>query len=321
MRHWFAASIAFAALVPALPAGAAWFSDNGDREALPLLRARAGDSPDPTERALLDAANRIGWVQIPECGWGSNAVLVNIAGQDYAITSLHLLTGKGPGDVHCAPGLAATYIPNAAYRRPETGPEDSPEWLSFVTETVDLAPEPLNFTGAGAAMPWVHDWVAYRLEKNVSDQIMPEGAWGAGKPRGSVRWSARQNPTGPVWVIGYDGRFGRENGWQFSWQQCQQRKNRMDENRFYISCDISPGASSSLIGTMEDGELTLQGIVTASMERFAGTDVPLPDSTLLWNIGTSSVSMQEELDPAALPAEESSGWGAVVMPWRRAGAE
>ena len=108
MRYWFAASIAFAAaLVPALPAGAAWFSDNGDREALPLLRARAGDSPDPTERALLDAANRIGWVQIPECGWGSNAVLVNIAGQDYAITSLHLLTGKGPGDVHCAPGLAA----------------------------------------------------------------------------------------------------------------------------------------------------------------------------------------------------------------------
>ncbi|NPD13792.1 hypothetical protein HOY34_01080 [Xinfangfangia sp. D13-10-4-6] len=295
------------------PLQAAWFSDNGDREALSQLREGDDALRSNIERAVLTASNRIGWVEISQCGWASNAVLVTVGGQDYAITSLHLMTGKGPGEVHCEPGLAAEYLPNAAYI--QLGEYENPgdTWTDFVYERVSLEGPPVNFSRSGSAMPWVHDWVAFRLSRNVSDDIMPEGAWGAGERRGAIRWSERQNPAGPVWVIGYDGRFGDENGWQFSWQGCEQRRLRGEETMLYFSCDITPGASSSLIATMEEGELTLQGIVTATMSPLIGMDKPLPKNAFLWNMGTTSVPMRQKLDPSSLK-HDGKGWQAIV-PW------
>ncbi|WP_157970873.1 hypothetical protein [Pseudogemmobacter bohemicus] len=296
-------------LVAAPPALAAWFTDNGDREALSVLRAKPQDSLTAPEREILTAANRIGWIEIGECGWGSNAVLVTVEGQDYAVTSLHLLTGRAPGEVHCDPAAGAVFLPNASYIHDGNSADGGAEMareLTFARERVALEPNPVNFTRSGAGMPWVQDWVAYRLSENVSDQIMPDFAWGAGAPRGSMPWSERQNPAGPVWVIGYDGRFDDENGWGFSWQGCEQRKTRPRNGLIYFTCDASPGASSSLIAVMEEGRLTFQGIVTAIMDPMVGTDIPVPDSALMWNIGTESSGMQEKLDPGSLP--EAGGW-------------
>lgn len=284
------------ALAFAAPAGAAWFTGNGAREALSVLRDKPAGSLSETEAALLTAANRTGWIDIPACGWGSNAVLVNVGGVDYAITSLHLLVAKLPGDVHCEPDDPALFYPYAAYR----GPGD-PALPELARVTVELEPMPVNFTRSGVAMPWVEDWVAYRLTRPVSDGIMPEGTWGAGQPRGAMQWSSRQYTSGPVWVLGYDGRFHRENGWQFSWQECEQRRQRFGMAVIYFSCDISPGASSSPIMVMEDGEMTLQGIVSASMEPWIGTDTALPESALFWNLGTASEGMQRRLERLAAP--------------------
>lgn len=301
-------------LTLATPAAAAWFSDNGTREALLVLRAKPEASLTATEREILTAANRIGWIEIPECGRGSNAVLISVDGQDYAVTSLHLLTGKAPGEVYCEPGMATQFLPNAAYIHPETpvaGGDEVSAPPDFAWDRVTTDPEPLNFTRSGAAMPWVSDWVAYRLREPVSGQIMPEGAWGAGAPRGAMPWSEAAPPGGPVWVIGFDGRFALENGWQFSWQGCEQHRTRYENGLLYFSCDVSPGASSSLIATMEEGRFTFQGIITASMEPMTGTDVPLPASALLWNIGTTAAGIREKLDPQSL--SEKIGWSGL---WR-----
>ncbi|MCL4066919.1 hypothetical protein M3484_10085 [Pseudomonas sp. GX19020] len=306
-------SVVFA-LLPALPVQAAWFTDNGTREAMSVLRAKPVADLSPTEREILTAANRIGWIAVPDCGWGSNAVLVTVEGQDYAVTSLHLLTGRGPGQVHCDPGLDAIFLPNASYILPDISYQSGDEAvrrMEFENRIVDLEPDPVNFTRSGAGMPWVGDWVAYRLTETVSDDIMPDFAWGAGGLRGAMPWSARQNPAGPVWVIGYDGRFEQENGWEFSWQGCEQRKTRPDNGMIYFTCDAAPGASSSLIAVMEDGRLTFQGIVTGIMDPAIGTDIPVPKSALLWNIGTQSAGIQAKLDPRSLP--EPDGWRGL---WR-----
>ncbi len=323
--------VAAFAILGAMPASAAWFTDNGDRAPLAELRAKPETELSATESAILTAANRTGWIELPGCGWGSNAVLVTVDGQDYAVTSLHLLTGKGPGDVHCEPDLGGSFMPNAAYIAPEEAgvvydsATDS-AMLAFQYRSVELLPDPVNFTRAGAGMPWVADWVAYRLAETVSGDIMPEGTFGAGSPRGAMPWSARQNPTGPVWVIGYDGRFGDENGWQFSWHGCEQRRMRVENGLLYFSCDVSPGASSSLIAVMEAGELTFQGIITASMEPLLGTNVALPESLLMWNIGTTSDGIRAKLDPdgfaAAARAMDTKPAGLRswqgMLPWSRA---
>lgn len=302
------------ALLTALPAQAAWFTDNGEREAMSVLRARPAEDLSAVEREILTAANRIGWIEIKGCGWGSNAVLVRVGDQDYAVTSLHVLTGKAPGSVHCDPGAGATFLPNAAYFDPELAADGSAESearLEFQDIRVPAEPDPVNFTRSGVGMPWVEDWVAYRLSEDVSDDIMPEFAWGAGGPRGSMPWSERQYPAGPVWVIGYDGRFGDENGWEFSWQGCEQHKMRPQNGAIYFNCDAAPGASSSLIAVMEEGRLSFQGIVTGVMDPMIGTDIPVPESALFWNIGTESLGIQKKLDPGSLPV--AGGWSGL---WR-----
>jgi hypothetical protein len=177
------------------------------------------------------------------------------------------------------------FYPNLGYRGADGWPAMSAQDLAMA---LPLTGPPMNLDGTGLFMSPGEDWMIYWLDSPLSDQPMPEGAFGAGKPRGAVALADADPPRGQVVVIGYDSRFAKENGWQFSWQPCRfVRGPWPNEDILYHTCDVSPGASGSLLGSLVDGELVLQGLVTGSMEPFSGTNVPTPASALLWNLGTS----------------------------------
>jgi hypothetical protein len=277
------------------PTPVAWFTDNGDRQALQELRETPKAGLTEVERALLTAGNRIGWISLPGCRRASNAILIRVGERDAVVTSRHLVAGMWRGDLACTADEPAFYQMNASYVEPGYR---SKLTLKDLTAKVALEPEPLNYAPQGLMMDPAEDWLVYFLTETISDKPMPNGAYGAGEPRGAVRFSTRHPPSGQIYVIGYDGRFDRENGWQMSWQSCGfvqnsgstgsfLRPNPIEPGVIYIGCDASPGASSSLLATIEDGELTLQGLVTAVMDRLTGTDLPLPKSAILWNLGTS----------------------------------
>ena len=277
------------------PIPVAWFTDNGDRQTLQALRDRPKADLTTQEQAILLAANRIGWISLPGCRRASNAILIRVGDRDAVVTSRHLVAGMWRGDLVCAADEPAFYQMNASYIEPS---QRGLLMQQDLNAKVALEPAPLNYAPQGLMMDPAEDWLVYFLMETISDAPMPDGAYGAGEPRGAIRFSTRHAPSGDIYVIGYDGRFDRENGWQMSWQSCEfvqnngnsgsfLRPNPMEPGVIYIGCDASPGASSSLLATMEDGELTLQGLVTAVMDRVTGTDLPLPNSAILWNLGTS----------------------------------
>gem|GEM_PF-2445170 len=290
------------------PTPVAWFTDNGDRQALQELR----DMPEATltemERAILTAGNRIGWITLPGCRRASNAILIQVGERDAVVTSRHLVAGKWRDDLACTADEPAFYQMNASYKVPGGLGQLTPEDLKA---SVALEPGPLNFASQGLMMEPAEDWLVYFLTETISDKPMPDDAFGAGEPRGGMPFSTRHPPRGEVYVIGYDGRFGNENGWQMSWQACEfiqndgnpgtfLRPNPIEPGVIYLGCDASPGASSSLMATVEEGELTMHGLVTAVMDRLTGTDLPLPKSALLWNLGTSARDV-EAVTRAAAP--------------------
>lgn len=271
----------------------AYFTDNIDRVALADLRARDPVALTADERAVLTAANRLGWIQIAECGRGSNAILIRHDGRDAVLTSRHLVAGVWKGQTICAPDAAAVFYPNAAYITPEgAGPV-----AGFAHDTIALEPHPLNFDGDGLMMGVDDDWVLYFLEQDVSDQPMPEGAWNAGKIRGVTAFAGGGARSGEAVMIGYDGRFDRENGWQFSHQPCRYLQQVQEWAPIYIDCDVSPGSSSSFLGLMEAGELRLFAMVSRASDPMTGTDVPVPEIGFLWNQAVPAWVIRRMIDP------------------------
>ncbi|MFZ1470975.1 MAG: hypothetical protein WAT09_18650 [Paracoccaceae bacterium] len=279
------------------PTPVGWFTDNGDRQALQVLRDRPEADLTAVERAILTAANRVGWIEIKGCNRGSNAILIRVGDRDAVVTSRHLIAGKWYTDIQCPADQmdTAVFYMNYSYQAPEYDREITKTTLHA---TAALDGDPLNFSAPGYFMTPANDWLVFYLTDSISDQPMPEGTFGAGQPRGAMAFSKRRPTSGEIHVIGYDGRFGQENGWQFSWQACRQVQTALGlADTLYIDCDVAPGASSSLLATLENGELTFQGLVTGSSEPLAGTDVPVPKGAYLWNVGTSSAVIQRELWP------------------------
>lgn len=296
MRVWLGAvAVAFASMAGAeemRPVPVAWFTDNVDRQPLQALREKPEAELTEAERAILVAANRVGWIEILGCNRASHGILIRLDGRDAVVTSRHLVAGKWAADLKCPADATAVFYPNYGYRIP-----GSRERISDydIYAPVLLEPDPLNYGPRGLFMEPDEDWLIYFLSEDVSDQPLPEGAFGAGTPRGAMEFSTRYPLQGDLVVIGMDGRYTRENGWQFTWAPCRFARGGITlQNTLMIDCDVSPGASSSLLTTMEEGRLTFQGLVTAASDRLAGNDVPVPGAALLWNIGT--------------PTDQITGW-------------
>lgn len=279
------------------PQPVAWFTDNVDRQPLQVLRDKPPETLTEKERAILTAANRVGWIENRDCGRGLNGILITFGGRDGVLTSRHLLGGKIIGDLPCAPGSETLFYPNYGYQTP-TDPSALGD--DDLYASVPLTGEAMNLNATGLVMSPNEDWMIFWLDTPLSDQPMPPGAFGAGQPRGAVPIATEHPPRGQATVIGFDSRFADENGWQFSWQTCRFARGPWpNADTLYTDCDVSPGASGSLMGTLMDGELVLQGLVTGAMDALSGTDVPTPRSLILWNLGTSTEPVQRALD--ALP--------------------
>jgi len=302
-----AVSALAAAVLPAGIAAAegavpvAYFTDNGDRAALAELRARDPASLSDSERAVLTAANRLGWVRVEGCNRDSNAILIRLDGRDAILTSRHLVAGSWAGQGYCADDARVWFHPNAAYWVPG-GAEAA--GIADYDARVAAEPGPVNAAGGGLFMGPASDWLVYFLAAPVSDRPMPAGSWGEGHPRGAIAFSGGGQRDGAAVVIGFDGRFFHENGWQFSYQPCRYLQERAPWAPVYVGCDVSPGASSSFVGIMEGGELRLLAMISRSSEPMVGTNVPLPWLPSLWNQAVPARVIRDALEP---PAEDGGG--------------
>jgi hypothetical protein len=91
--------------------------------------------------------------------------------------------------------------------------------------------------------------------------------------------------SGTAYNIGFDSRIENEIGRQMSFHECRYQQNTRRLGYFMHICDTSPGGSGSLLGTIENGQMTLQAINASSFPTY---DTPTPESDLTWNQGVSS---------------------------------
>ncbi len=272
-----------------------YFTDNGERKALYDLRQKDIYSLSDEEKAVLEASNWIGFIHLPGCKRGGNATLVNINGRDAVVTHNHLVWDNRYSLrwLVCDSDEKAWYYPNAAYLNQTF---EVPSADSFIMKKVALLPDPINFetwqTDKG-----MKDFLFFFLEEQISQEILPAPMHNQDKPRGFMRWSTKWESNGRIWNIGFDGRFEKENGRQMSYMECDFEQNPIQIYFIFVTCDVSKGSSGSALGTIEDGEMTLQGIMsTSSSGEFLGyEDIPVPGS-LLWNYGVSSFNMLKVLE-------------------------
>jgi hypothetical protein len=258
----------------------AYYTDNGNREALSALRSRNPNTLSMEERAILEASNRIGFIHLPNCSRGSNAVLININGRDAIVAPGHLVIDLINGSLKCSGTEEAYYYPNAAY----INPNDPNEALTG--RRISLEPNPVNFENhTQFKSDATQDFMIYYLTENISQEVMPSGTYNAGQPRGVVPISTVRERSGTAYNIGFDSRYEQQIGRQMSFHECRYEQNTRRLGFFSHNCDISAGASGSLLGTIENGEMTLQALNSRGFETF---DTPTPGSSGTWNTGISS---------------------------------
>lgn len=259
-----------------------YYTDNGDRQALAALRAKNPSLLTTEEKAILEASNRIGYLHLPGCHGANNAVLININGYDAIVATGHTVIEK-TGVLKCSADEDAFYYPNASYlnQRVEIPAEDS-----FILKKIKLETNPINFENhIRFRFDTRQDFLIYYLTENISKEILPVGTYNAGRTRGAMPISTVRQRTGTVYIMGLDGRYEKEYGRQMSYQRCEYEQNTRMLGFFSHNCDISPGSSGSLLGTIENNHMTLQAINSRGPDTY---DTPTPEGTLNWNTGLSS---------------------------------
>jgi hypothetical protein len=288
------------------PIPVAYFTDNGDRVALAELRAQDPKTLSESDRMVLDAANRLGWIEIVGCNRGSNGILVQVDGRDAVLTSRHLVVGKWQGQEFCDPTSPAIFFPDFSHRDDVSGDRPAFSYLG-----VPLLPDPLQSGRTGWMLEPEEDWLIFFLESPISDQPMPKGAWREGEPRGFLSFSGGGSSSGVGVVIGFDGRFLRETGRLSSYQSCRYAQKLEAFSAISVDCDVSPGSSSSFFGVVEEGELRLLGMISRGIEALSGNDVTVPSSALLWNQAVTGRDILRIIAPEAAGPERPSFW----LPW------
>lgn len=261
----------------------AYYTDNGDRQALAALRAKNPSSLTMEEKAILEASNRIGYLHLPGCKGANNAILININGRDAIVATAHTMLDTKTNTLKCSADEDAFYYPNASYLnlREETPSEDS-----FIMRTIKLEKNPVNFENVGnVGSDSTKDFLIFYLTENISQETLPSGAYNAGQTRGAMPISTVRERTGSTYNMGFDSRFDEEFGRQMGYQECDYSQNTRRLGYFKHTCDVSQGASGSLLGTIENGQMTLQAIHSSGAAEF---NSPIPEGPASWNNGVSS---------------------------------
>lgn len=267
-------------------AGAAYFTDDQSREPLPALRERAEAQPETLtelDRAILRAANRVGWLEWHGCKRrGGNAFLVRVDGRDAVLTSAHqIIDGKRQKAwPTCRQNgeASARFYPNMSYLDlGETFRNRARDARYSVGAVLDRR---LSGPNASYRFRVPNDYLLYFLESDISDQTAPDG-----QTRGVIPVSSM--PRGEEmagFILGFDPRFNKGHGGRvMSYQPC--RFLVLNPLLLDHTCDAGNGSSSSLLAVYEDGELRLRGLNTAVRLPLGSTAEPAPDGTN-WNVGT-----------------------------------
>ena len=252
------------------------------------LRVKDPDSLTEEERAILQAANRTGYVHIPACNMGSNAFLVRINGRDAILTTGHTVVDTDEGQIKngCGPRdlETAVYYPNLSYLdlrngRPQPSPDDP------IMRTVRVEPgAPLNLDAVLGDFGPRKDWVGFFLADQISQQPSLDGTL-----RGYMTFAADLTGETEGYIIGFDPAFDQaHNGRSSAWQRCEFNGRTM----VFHTCDTSAGVSSSLLATMVDGELRFRGMHILRQEDGLAE---MPEKWYEWNVGIGGRQIEAQL--------------------------
>lgn len=280
------AGLAFAA-ASGQPAFPATYDYGNDKASIMDLRVKDPDSLTEEERAILQAANRTGFVHIPACRMGSNAFLVRIDGRDAILTSGHMVVDENTSQIKngCGPRdlETAVYHPNLSYLdlrdgRPRPTPDDP------IMRAVRVEPGVLNLDALVGDFERRKDWVGFFLSEQISQQPSLDGTL-----RGYLKFTADGRGEGEGYLIGFDPAFDQANGGRSaSWQKCETYVTSF----VLHTCDTGPGTSSSLLASLQFNEIRFVGM---NVSGEVGSGGHVPESRLAWNIGVSGDTIADQL--------------------------
>lgn len=276
----------------------AYFDDGSDKQSIVSLREKdaRGEPLSDEEEAILQAANRVGWIYWPECKLGGNAFLIQIGDKDAVITSAHQVLEPKTGETKksCSDEniKRSEYYPDGSYIDTRGGKpsEDSFVWRKVASEYR----YPYNFERRlGHGLFDNSDWLIIPLASNILEEIAPDG-----RRRGFLRRARNPDGTPQVgYMIGFDPRFDKQNGGKIlSYQKCDMVE--VETGAIAQSCDSAFGSSSSLLGVLEKGEIRFIAVHrrTNYMRVDDDEDYPLPDDPDGWNMGVSVRAIAMELE-------------------------
>lgn len=268
------------------PVRAAYFDDGNDREDLNRLRTLRATGGELTleERAILQAADRVGLILWPSCTHpetgqpvNGNAFLIQVNGRDAILTSAHQIkdyNGVFPEGCSLGDFEDAQYMPNSSYYGGVGESAITEDLLRLkIGATADSR---FGDFGAGR-IDNEKDWIIFFLSEQISSLPAP----GQSRPRGFMSFS-NALPEEIVlngFIIGIDG--GQQAG-VTTWQSC----DFVSESLFvYHSCDTKRGGSSSPLGALQEGEIRLVGLHnrTSAIYTNEGLLYPLTDDWRDWN--------------------------------------
>lgn len=257
----FAMSIMFLSVAPTQAEQvpiikAAYFDDGNDKQAVTDLRERRakGEALTEEETAILVAASRTGKIGCDVAGGKenfTNGFITEINGREAIITSGHAFIDKADGSAVCDL-TKVWYYPNFSFFDKSNGAPTDFERRKVKTD--GKLPLNLEVILGRTNVPTHADFLIFfvsskeaplKIDKLPDDSI-----------RGILEFSSLLSKDSDVYLIGTEPGFRK--GTATAYQKCSST-NRLDHTVLH-NCDTFAGASSSLVGKMEDGEIKIYGI-------------------------------------------------------------
>lgn len=264
---------------------AAYFDDGNDKQAVTDLRERKlnGEALTEEETAILVAASRTGKIA---CDFGdgkelsTNGFIAEINGREAIITSAHAFISETNGSAKCDL-TRAWYYPNFSYfQKAEGGPTD------FDKRKVKMNGKlPLNLDRVlgKTLIATKSDFLIFLIspmERPLKLDKLPDGS-----VRGVLEFSSETSKDSDVYLIGTDPKF--KSNLATAYQRCSSKS--ILEDTIFHNCDTAKGASSSLVGKMEHGEVKIYGI-----HQFGDQETYPGDSSFTkWNGAVSVTNLRD----------------------------
>lgn len=259
--------------------------DNGS-DVVPISDLRSKPDRTEEEEAILRAVGKTGNIHF--CGGrrGGNAFLIMYEGRPAVITSAHLLTEENSNILYCSEeDMQPLYYPDTSYYNADNPDENR----ALYTKSVELEFPPENFEDGLIGLTETNlesfnDYVIFYLKEDITRDIMPSG-----HERSYFRPSA-DIPSIGQGLIAIGSGLDPDNPKAETYYHAGCSFTRTDDGqRINHDCNSIRGASGSVLGLMENGEVTFAGLIQGAR---VGGDSVMPGPSWLyepnWNYGVSS---------------------------------